>query len=148
MLHTQCQHLSLAEFAYKLPTSAYKLPTKKVIGLHILHDSIYMILYKILYIVSLSVCCIFCSNVADVARQNVSRVCEHLYIIIRTIGQTYSSKLFLSKWYGLFTFKLKIINKKWANSDKINAVNVVVHVGLIYEECIEGILLNPYNFSY
>ena len=76
------------------------------------------------------------------------RACEHLYIIIRTIGQTYSSKLFLSKWYGLFTFKLKIINKKWANSDKINAVNVVVHVGLIYEECIEGILLNPYNFSY
>ena len=92
----------------------------------------------ILYIVSLSVCCIFCSNVANVARQNVSRACEYLY----------SSKLFLSKWYGLFTFKLKIINKKWANSDKINAVNVVVHVGLIYEECIEGILLNPYNFSY
>lgn len=106
-----------------------------------------MILYRYLYIVSLSVCCIFCSNVADVARQNVSRACEHLYII-RAIGQTNNGKLILSKWYGLFTFKLKIINKTWANSDKTNAVNVVVHVGLIYEECIEGILLNPYNFSY
>ncbi len=83
MLHTQCQYLSLAEFAYKLPTSAYKLPTRKVIGLHILHDSIYMILYKNLYIVSFSVCCIFCSIVANVARQNVYHACvrEELMVI-------------------------------------------------------------------
>lgn len=75
MLHIQFQYISLAEFAYKLPTSAYKLPTKKVMKLHILHDSIYMILYNIIYYTSFSTSCNFCSRVAKVARQNVCIAC-------------------------------------------------------------------------
>ena len=94
-----------------------------------------MILYKNLYIVSFSVCCIFCSIVANVARQNVCHACAR-------------TRLIFSKWCGLITFLLKKRNKTWAKSEKINRVNKVVRIGLIYEECIKGILLNPYNSSY
>lgn len=71
LLHTNFQGIGFADFAYNLPTSAYKLSTKKAICIQELHDSIYMILYNILYNSSFSTVCKICSFVANVARQNV-----------------------------------------------------------------------------
>ena len=64
-----------------------------------------MILYKILYIVSLSVCCIFCSHVADVAHKNMYHACVQdlfiqLYKLIFMLKVIYlKMEPYLRQWF-------------------------------------------------
>lgn len=137
LLHVKNQRLGHAEFAYKLPTSAYKLPSQKVKSLHILHDSIYMILYIRLYIRSFSILCNFCSRVADVARQKVCLVRACARRLVRkgdetgTVAGRHSDCLTKGKSHK--------------NSEVKNTGNVVVHFSIIYEVGNKSNLSNQPN---
>ena len=77
--------------------------------LHILHDSIYMILYKILYIISYSALYIFCSHVAKVARLNVCIACVREQAIVFVGGDT----IHVSPYYMRNTLKGSMNDSKY-----------------------------------